>query len=309
MAGEPGTTRAWDADVALSPAAAADLIERQFPALAPAALTPLGVGWDNVAFLVRGRYVFRFPRRRIAAGLIERELRVLPLLAPHLPLPVPTPTFAGRPEGAYPYPFAGYPLIPGATACRKDWTDAQRARSAGPLAGFLAELHRIPVDDATRAWGPRDEIERTNLPKRALVMQERLRAIAPALRELDIDALRELIDRLASTPPYAGPPCWVHGDLYARHLLVDGARRLCGVIDWGDVHLGDPALDLSIAFSFLPSGARGAFRELYGPIDAATWDRARFRALHHGVLLVDYSADVGDEALRAAGEYALRAAV
>ena len=43
MPEEPGTARAWDADVALSPEAAADLIERQFPALAPVALTPLGV--------------------------------------------------------------------------------------------------------------------------------------------------------------------------------------------------------------------------------------------------------------------------
>jgi aminoglycoside phosphotransferase (APT) family kinase protein len=83
---------------------------------------------------------------------------------------------------------------------------------------------------------------------------------------------------------------------------------MCGVIDWGDVHLGDPALDLSIAFSFLPPGARAAFREAYGPIDAATWDRARFRALHYAVLLSDYGADVGGEAIRAAGEYALWAA-
>jgi aminoglycoside phosphotransferase (APT) family kinase protein len=80
------------------------------------------------------------------------------------------------------------------------------------------------------------------------------------------------------------------------------------VIDWGDVHLGDPALDLSLAFSFLPPAARGAFREAYGAIDDATWDRARFRALHYGVLLTHYGTEIGDDAIRAAGEYALQAA-
>jgi aminoglycoside phosphotransferase (APT) family kinase protein len=301
--------REWDADVAFSTEDAARLIERQFPGLAPAQLEPFGVGWDNAAFVVNGQYLFRFPRRKVAAGLIEREVRILPRLAPHLPLPIPAPTFFGRPDAGYPYPFSGYPMIPGQTACRCDWTEPDRARIAAPLARFLAALHRIPLNEETRTWAPGDEIERTHLMKRAVVLRERLRAVVPALAGIDVDALGETVDRLSGSPPHAGLPCWVHGDLYARHLLVDDQRRLCGVIDWGDVHLGDPALDLSIAFSFLPADARLAFRAAYGPIDAATWDRARFRALHYGVMLLSYGADVDDTAIHAVGEYSLRTAL
>jgi aminoglycoside phosphotransferase (APT) family kinase protein len=217
--------------------------------------------------------------------------------------------FVGIPDEGYPYPFAGYELIPGTTACRCAWSDEQRVMSAPPLARFLAALHRIPVDEETLAWAPGDDIERANHQKRAPMMKERLRAIAPGVRGVDVDALLGLVDRLATAPSWAEPPRWVHGDLYARHLLVGDAHRLCGVIDWGDVHLGDPALDLSIAFSFLPAAGRGAFREAYGPLDAATWDRARFRALRYASLLIDYGADIGDAAIRAVGEYALRAAV
>ena len=36
--------------------------------------------------------------------------------------------------------------------------------------------------------------------------------------------------------------CLVHGDLYAKHLLVQpdkqGQLKLSGIIDWGDLHLG-----------------------------------------------------------------------
>ena len=300
----------WTADVEIGPEEAGRLIARQFPALAGARPEPFGVGWDNAAFLVGGRFVFRFPRRQFAAGFIAREARVLPLLAPHLPLPVPVPAFAGAPDDGYPYPWAGYALLPGTTACRVPWSDEERANCAVPLAQFLAALHGIPVDAETATWAPGDDIGRTDFGKRVPMVRERLHAIAPALQgTIMIEPLLELVDRLASTPPRSEPPCWVHGDLYARHLLVDEERRPCGVIDWGDVHLGDPALDLSIAFSFLPREARDTFRDAYGPIHDATWDRARFRALFYGAVLSEYGAAAGDAPIRRAGEYALRTAV
>jgi aminoglycoside phosphotransferase (APT) family kinase protein len=125
----------WDADVELSDTAAARLIETQFPSLRPALVERIGVGWDNTAYRVNARFVFRFPRRRIAADLIEHEVAALPILAPHLPVSIPIPEFVGMPEDDYPYPFVGYPRIAGTTACHRDLTDDVRAANAVPLAG------------------------------------------------------------------------------------------------------------------------------------------------------------------------------
>ncbi len=305
---EPGPGNVWDADVTLSKTDAASLIDRQFPELAPAQLESWGEGWDNWAYLVNGQYVFRFPRRQIGAALIEREIRSLPHIAQYLSQPVPTPQFIGVPQNGYPYPFMAYPVLSGVTACRMNWTDELRAANAIPLARLLAALHRTPVDAETLRWAPTDEIERAKIRKRAPMVIERLRAVAPKVIDIDVEALIDLVERLSGTESYHGPPCWVHGDLYARHLLVDRDYRLCGVIDWGDVHIGDPALDISIAISFLSPSARALFQEAYGPIDAATWDRARFKAIHYGPPLIEYGLDVGDDAMRAAGEYALRMA-
>ena len=158
---------------------------------------------------------------------------MLPLLAPRLPLPIPAPAFVGTPDEGYPYPFAGYPLLLGTTACQLAWSDEERERDAALLARFLSALHTIPVDDETLAWGPRGTPSRTNLERHAPVLKGWLRAIAPRVAGMDVEALLALVDRLATTPRRAEPPCWVHGDLYACHLLVDAARRLCGVIDWG----------------------------------------------------------------------------
>ncbi len=67
----------WTRDIAIDASLAAAVIGAQFPALRRATVEPFGSGWDNAAFLVDGRFVFRFPVRRIAAPLIEREIAVL----------------------------------------------------------------------------------------------------------------------------------------------------------------------------------------------------------------------------------------
>ena len=56
----------------------------------------------------------------------------------------------------------------------------------------------------------------------------------------------------------------VHGDLYVRHLIVGDDARLLGIIDWGDLHLGDRASDLAIVFTVLPPAARAHFFATYG---------------------------------------------
>ncbi|HZI07832.1 MAG TPA: phosphotransferase [Archangium sp.] len=296
----------WEADVHLTRENAARLVERQFPELAPARLEHLGTGWDNAAYTVNGRWVFRFPRRKIAVALLENEARILPRLAPHLPLRIPEPVWHGQPEGDYPYPFAGYALLPGVTACAVAWTPGERLRNAAALGRFLRALHGIPVDDETLARGPGDELARADLRQRAPMILERLAKLEADGAEVDGAAVRAWVSRLVDTPPWERRACWVHGDLYARHLLVDAHHAVTGVIDWGDVHLGDPAIDLTLAFTFLPPEARGAFREAYGDIDEATWDRARFRAFHYGMALLLYGRSERDEAITQVGRDALR---
>jgi aminoglycoside phosphotransferase (APT) family kinase protein len=299
----------WTADVELTQGQAAALIRGQFPEIGDVVMTPLGAGWDNRAWLVNEAWVFRFPRRRIAASLITTELRWLPELAPHLPVPVPVPVFAGQPGDGYPYPFAGYRVLPGTTACAAALTASDRAALARPLAAFLRSLHGIPVAPETARSAPRDAIGRSDLPLRLQSLDERMHRVAGHHADIDVAALRRLMTELASTPAGAGPACWVHGDLYVRHLLLDAQRALCGVIDWGDLHLGERALDLSIVFSFLPPHARPAFWTVYGEADPHTVARARFRALSYGVILLDYGREIGDQSLVHAGRTALTLAV
>jgi aminoglycoside phosphotransferase (APT) family kinase protein len=98
---------------------------------------------------------------------------------------------------------------------------------------------------------------------------------------------------LVATPPWAGPPLWLHGDLHPANLLVHHGR-LSAVIDFGDITSGDPATDLSVAWMLLPAPARATFRDASGgsiAVDDDTWTRARGWALALALAYLANSAD------------------
>ena len=292
MAGQP-----WDAEQTVDPALARRLIREQAPELAVERVELLGEGWDNIVYRVDRDFVFRFPRRQMGADLLETECAVLPRIAGDLPLPVPELTHVGRPTDAFPWPFAGYRYLPGRTACRARLSEEQRCALAKPLGAFLATLHALPADDL-----PGDTLGRMHVDKRIGMIAERFEKIVSAGLVASADPWRPLLENL---PRGARPACLVHGDFYVRHLLVDDQAALTGIIDWGDVHRGDPACDLMIALSFLPPEAAPAFQETYGPLDPPTLRLSLFRALFHAVAITDYGHAIGDADLLREGLRAL----
>jgi aminoglycoside phosphotransferase (APT) family kinase protein len=59
------------------------------------------------------------------------------------------------------------------------------------------------------------------------------------------DVLRYLSDEAPA--PFRGSPRLVHNDLYLEHVLIDPrSGSVCGVIDWSDAVIGDPALDFAV---------------------------------------------------------------
>jgi aminoglycoside phosphotransferase (APT) family kinase protein len=80
----------------------------------------------------------------------------------------------------------------------------------------------------------------------------------------------------------------LHGDLSYLNLLAhDGA--LSGVIDWGTCAVGDPAGDMTVAWSLLSAHDRAVFRDALD-LDDATWERGKGWALT-GVFGIPYYRD------------------
>ena len=67
---------------------------------------------------------------------------------------------------------------------------------------------------------------------------------------------------------------------------VAAGGTLAGVIDFGDMFVGDPALDLAAAWVLLPDGAAEPFFASYALADPATVRRARGLAVLKSLFLL-----------------------
>jgi aminoglycoside phosphotransferase (APT) family kinase protein len=287
--------RVVDADLAMA------LIREQFPGLGAGRIEAFGSGWDNTAYLIDGEIVFRFPRREIAVGLLETEARALPRIAPHLPLAIPVPEWVGRATERFAWPFAGYRRLAGRTADVAALSEEERRAAAPVLGRFLAALHAVRVDDLDL---PGDTIHRLDFARRMPGMVEQLNKLSECGLIDDPAPWLRLFE--GEIPQPLSRAAVVHGDLYARHVLVGDDRCVCGVIDWGDVHAGDPAVDLSVMYGFLPTSARADFIRAYGEIDARTARLARLRAAFHSVVVTWFAHSTADDVLLREGKMAMR---
>jgi len=71
-----------------------------------------------------------------------------------------------------------------------------------------------------------------------------------------------IVAAAAALPPPSGRAV-AHGDLHLRHLLITDDGAPSAVIDWDDLCVGDPAIDLVLYWSFLPPAARPGFLAAY----------------------------------------------
>ncbi|MBC6462550.1 phosphotransferase [Actinomadura sp. HBU206391] len=309
MSGDHGAAGApeWASEQAVSATEAAELVGAHFADLRGAPVRLLDTGWDNTVYLVGAEWVFRFPRRAIALPGMDREIAVLPPLAPRVPLPIPVPELVGTPSHGYPWCFWGARLIPGRELAEARLPDADRVGAAGELGEFLRALHDPDLVPAVGAGLPDDPLRRADPGVRVPMARERLARLSeygvwnPAVEALLAEA--ELLG------PPTGPVSVCHGDLHVRHLLVDENARAAGVIDWGDVCVADPAIDLSLVYSGFEGPARAALLAAYGPVGLERETRARMLAVFLCAALAEYAASTDRAQLLAESLTGIRRAV
>jgi len=227
--------------------AARALVRRHTP-LTARVVVELGRGTDSVAFAVDDDWVFRFPIAPDAQNTLRREVALLPALGPTLPLP--TPAFAHVARDGDRLLFVGYrrlagePLTPAAIA---SLPAGAQERALAALAEFLEALHAFPVAEARRAGVAEEPVKGGyHTGQRSLPHQvEHLLAADEARR------LQAIFDAYERDVGADAPPVLLHSDLKPDHVLHDGAAgTIGGILDWGDVALGDPDFDLAVVALF-----------------------------------------------------------
>jgi len=233
------------------------LVAEQFPEWANLQLARVEpAGTDNAIFRLGDMLAVRLPRIDGPPQPGGREQTWLPRLAPYLPLETHVPVAQGTPGAGYPWYWDVYTWVDGSSV-GMDAIDAVQA--AGDLAGLVAALQRIDPSGAP--------------PGRGVTLG-------------DDPALTEEWESALAVSPWEGPPVWHHGDLDVRNWLVRSGR-IAAVIDWSCMGVGDPAVDVMVAWKLHSPEARAAFRDAL-PTDDATWRRARGWALSQAIGALAY---------------------
>lgn len=260
------------------------LVDRDLPAFASVPLSALGAsGSTNALFRLGDELLVRIPRQPGGSATIEKEARWLPQIGPLLPVSVPEIVALGDPGFGYPERWSVVRWIEGEVPPVLDPTvgaaapNDRLARDLGSVVNALGCID-VPADahaDPQLRWYRGEPLATQDVRTRRVV--EACRAI-PGL-DVDLDAVLEVWKRAMAIPGIEQPasPRWYHGDLLAENLLVR-ERRLTAVLDFGGLAVGDPTVDLIVAWEVLEAGAREVFRSAVGA-DDQSWLRGRAWAL------------------------------
>lgn len=246
-----------------------ELISAQFPEWKDLEIRPvIQSGHDNRTFHLGEKMTVRLPSGDDYVAQIEKETKWLPILAKNLSLPISSPIALGTPSNNYPFPWSINRYIEGETVSERNVPDKKRL--AGEISGFLRELQRINTEGAPVAG--KHNFYRGANP--AVYHNQVEKALQERKKDVPVQKIRAVWERAVASE-WGKPPVWIHGDIAPGNLLVkDG--RLCGVIDFGIMGIGDPACDYAMAWTFFDGDSRKCF--LQG-LDPGTVDRARGWAL------------------------------
>ncbi|MCW5316798.1 phosphotransferase [Nostoc sp. KVJ3] len=252
------------------------LLSDQHPDLTHLPIHLVDAGWDNVMFRLGDQLSVRLPRRKAAAILIENEQTWLPVLAPQLTIPVPTPYRIGKPAQSYPWRWSVLPWLTGIPADQEE----PHANQVKLFASFLRSLHVLAPFNA-----PLNAVRGVPLNQRAASVEERMQRLETKTN-LITQKLRDTWNMALNTPIDVEAK-WLHGDLHPRNILVENGA-ITGIIDWGDITSGDIATDLaSIWMLFSDRNARQEAIAEYQNVSEATLQRALGWAILFGVMLLD----------------------
>lgn len=253
------------------------LLSTQFPQWASLAVRQVArSGWDNRTFHLGDDMLVRMPSAEKYASQVEKEQYWLPKLAPLLPLSIPEPLAMGRPVGGYPYHWSIYRWIKGNVATKDKIGDLNVF--ANDLAQFL-----VALQSADPANGPSPGWHNFYRGGSLSYYDDEVRQAIDALSERIDIRLAVKVWETALDTAWNKPPVWVHGDVSAGNLLLREGR-LVAVIDFGMLAVGDPACDLSIAWTLFEGESRGVFRSLL-PLDDGTWARGRAWTLWKALII------------------------
>lgn len=213
------------------------LVRTNFPAITFQKARLITKGLDDDVLILDDKIAFAFPKKKLdCLEKFQREVKCLAILNQYVKTAIPNFKYFEKS-----LLFGGYEYVDGQPISKKlleALTKTERTTLAKQIARFLNELHSVPVSKFKRIETPTivagDELNNH--------YKKLLKKLTGKIPQPTIDKFyKELV---SSKQLLKWKKTIVHSDLTPEHVLYNFDRKkLAGIIDFGDVQIGDPAID------------------------------------------------------------------
>ena len=215
-------------------------------------------GWDYVAIVVNNETAFRFPRRENYTKTLPIEVNFLEQFASKSPVNVPKLIYKKDEETGI--SFVTYEFIPGVQFTKSisnNFSKEELLTIAQQLGSFLTTVHSFPIEKA-KQLGIQQIDSFDSWQKRLTKIKK---DVFPHIDENEqqwiITLFKNFLKTIAKVPIKS---VLTHSDIMPEHIIVDPeVHTLSGIIDFGDIEIGDPAYD----FTFLARYGQNFLNECY----------------------------------------------
>ncbi|HDR4423633.1 TPA: aminoglycoside phosphotransferase family protein [Bacillus cereus] len=223
-------------------------LQRVYPELPIRSAYINEIGQNNDVLIVNDNIVFRFPKYEKGIQKLRIETQLLEKIRPFITLQIPNLSYQRFQDEVPGKVFVGYEMIEGEPFWENIFTrindEKQLQKLACTLAGFLKELHEIPLStfEGIMQYDGADMYAEIN----SLYSQLK-DYVYPYMRE---EAKKEVSlsfeTYLNEESHFNFTQSLVHGDFGMTNILYSATKRdISGVIDFGGASIGDPAYDLA----------------------------------------------------------------
>ncbi|MDQ8005913.1 MAG: Mph(E)/Mph(G) family macrolide 2'-phosphotransferase [Pedobacter sp.] len=186
------------------------------------------------------QWLLRIPRRDNLGEQIATEKRILDLVSKHLSVEVPNWKIATEKLVAYPLLNGKPTLTFDAKTYEVTWNmNKNNPNYVSSLAKVLVQLHSIPESQAAqnnlKVMKPIDL--RSEIADRLQLVKSEL----GISKELE-NRYQKWLDNDLLWPNFTR---FIHGDLYAGHVITNGEGNVTGLIDWSTAQVSDISQDFS----------------------------------------------------------------
>lgn len=242
-------------------------IKNTYPELREKEFAVSDYGWANYILIVDNRLIFRFPRDEESKRQLVLEQKFLPELNCNLYGLIPNFIYSSKKDDEFTY--VGYELIPGKPLVTEEFTKLEEnevEKLAENLAEVLTSIHTFNFERHFKAPVSSEEIKE----HWRSFLTEIEEYVFPLLTQNEKVWTNNLFNRfLSEEENFAFTPSLIHGDLGTDHIIYNfEEKRFSGIIDFGDIQIGDPAYDfVGIYISYGAEFTDRVFRHYKGNKD------------------------------------------